>query len=133
MLECQPHLPQKRFLQWLSSEMGLFPGRRTLPDLHEALRLRCLSADQLLILDDAHELSVGCLRLILDLHHHMDDDRQHGCDGVGTNSTFVLSSGREELVRKLDQVPDFWSYCLWRHYGVPLGRKQRAYCSRRNA
>ena len=128
VLTCRPHKSMKQFLQWLSSECGVFPGPRTSADLYGALSRLFLSANHLLILDDAHELSVSALGIVRDLHHHLDDDRQFRRKGVGTTTTFVLSSGSHELVKKLDKVRDFWAYCRgWRHYDVPLSKKQREF------
>ena len=125
-LECGPHRTRKQFLQWLASECGLFPGRRMSSELYEALLDLFLSRDYLVILDDADQLSVGALGAIRDLHHTIDDHCCHGRDGRTSASTFVLCSGNQELARKLDRIPDFWTYCCWWHYDVPPSKKQRA-------
>jgi len=94
--------------------------------LYAALEQHFLAADHLLILDDAHELSVSDLDIVRDLHHSIDDRRRYDRDSGGV-TTFVLSSGSHELVKKLDRVPDFWAYCCqWYHVDVPFSKKQQA-------
>ena|GEM_PF-2921598 len=127
LLACQPHKTPRQFLQWLASESGLLPGPRTFADLYTALEQHFLAADHLLILDDAHELSVSDLDIVRDLHHSIDDRRRYDRDSGSSTTTFVLSSGSHELVKKLDRVPDFWAYCWeWCHVDVPFSKKQQA-------
>ena len=125
-LECISHRTGKQFLQWLASGCGLFAGRHTLADLYSALEDELLSRNYLVILDEAHLLSLNALGMIRALHHSIDDHCQYGHDGRSSTSTFVLSSGNQELVNRLDRVQDFWAYCCCRyHFGVPFSKKEQ--------
>ncbi len=125
-LECVSHRTGKQFLQWLASGFGLLAGRRTLADLYDTLQDELLSRNHLVILDEAHLLTLKALDMVRDLQHAVADLSRHGRDDRRSTSTFVLSSGSQELVNKLDRVPDFWAYCHFRYYrGVPLSKKER--------
>ncbi len=116
---CQRFRSPSHFTRWLADSLGVRSTKEWLSEW-KSLCERLTEDGRIVILDQAHLLTPTCLRTVLDLHKSNND-------GLCKRPTaFVLASGAQLLLERIDKVDvdsSFTSYC---QYFLPHGVQTKA-------